>query len=106
MIDSGLLINSPVTREAMRSGISIWGPRVPNLKGKTTRYIPESSNVRLETNAPIPPHILQQNQYIVMCVTVMKVNKIPFMVSIGRVVKYVTCTGLHDLKTLIIVELM
>ena len=37
MIDSRALLNSPITRESVRSSLTIWGPSVVNLRGKNTR---------------------------------------------------------------------
>ena len=34
MIDSGTLLNSPITRKSVRNGLAIWGPSTVNLKRK------------------------------------------------------------------------
>ena len=98
MIDSGALLNSPITRESARAAVGIWGPSVANLKGKTTRSRPDPVNIGAATITLIPPHILEHHKEVTIGVDVMKVNNIPFMVSISRVIKFGTATELDSLK--------
>ena len=37
VIDNKMLNNFPFTRESAKHAMSIWGPSIPNLRGKTTR---------------------------------------------------------------------
>ena len=99
MIDSGSLINSPVTREAVHNTIKMWGPSVPSMKGKTTRSSPDSVDINVEHITIIPPYILENHANIVICVDVMKVNKVPFLVTIGAVVKFGSASELRNMKT-------
>ena len=36
VIDLNILNNSPYTRESAKHAMSVWGPSIPNLRGKTT----------------------------------------------------------------------
>ena len=99
MIDSGALRNSPITRESVRHGLMIWGPNVAHLKGKTTRSRPDAVQITAETITPIPPYIHQAHKELTLCIDVMKVNKIPFLVSITQVIRFGTTTELDNLKT-------
>ena len=99
MIDSGALINSPVTRQAVKDSISIWGNNVHSMKGRTTRSTPDEVNIDASTIVPIPPYILDRHYQIVLCIDVMKVNKIPFLVSTSITIKFGTGAELVNMKT-------
>ena len=104
MIDSGSLLNSPITRESIRDGIAIWGPSVANLKGKTTRSRPDPVRINSSTITTIPPHILQHHGNIILCADIMKVNKIPFLASISQVIKLGSATELTNMQIDTIVD--
>ena len=106
MIDSGSLINSPVTREAVHNTIKMWGPSVPSMKGKTTRSSPDSVDINVEHITIIPPYILENHANIVLCVDVMKVNKVPFLAIIGTIVKFGSVSELRNMKTLTITAVL
>ena len=56
MISSNLLINSPITRKAVRDGIIMWGVSEAHLKGKTVRTTPNAVIVDDMIITPIPPY--------------------------------------------------
>ena len=104
MVDSGALINSTITRESIRDAITICGPSVANLKGKTTRSRPDPVHINTLTITFIPPYILKYHGTIILCIDVLKVNKIPFLASISQVIKMGSATELTNLQVPTIVE--
>ena len=83
MIDSGSLMNCPVTRESVKHSITIWGPSVASMKGRNTRSAPDAVKVDSSTITSVPPHIATHHIRVSIGIDVMKVNKIPFLVSIS-----------------------
>jgi hypothetical protein len=57
----------------------IWGPEIGTLKGKTVRHA--TGRVRADM-LPIPAMIMNTYQKVTLSCDIMKVNKIPFFVSI------------------------
>ena len=55
MLDSNVLKNYPINREAVKNSTKIWDPSVANMKGKTTRSSTEPVVVDGETIHPVPP---------------------------------------------------
>jgi hypothetical protein len=74
----------------------IFGPDVGSLKGKTTRSAPNKVWPGLVS---IPASLLSQYCDVTICADIMFVNKIPFLVTISRSIKFGTaemlssCTG-------------
>ena len=98
MIDSGLLINSPITRKAVRDSIAIWGISEAHLKGKTTRTRGDAVIMNDIEITTIPPHILEHHKNIIIGMDITKVNKIPFLATISRVIKFGTGSELKIQK--------
>ena len=87
-----MLNNSPITRESIKNALAIWGPSVPNLDGKTVRRKGDAVLLNEETITSIPPQILAHHNTIVLGINVVKVNGIPFLATISRVIKLVSTT--------------
>lgn len=104
MIDSNVLINSPITRKSVRDGIIMWGVSEAHLKGKTTRSRPDPVIVDVMSITSIPPYILEQHGSITIGMDVMKVNKASFLVSISRVIRFGTGSELINMKLPSIIE--
>jgi hypothetical protein len=90
------ILNCDVTAQDILNAEDIFGPDVGSLKGKTVRTASEV--VRSGGLVPIPATIMAQYQKIVLCVDVMKVNKMPFLVSISRAIKFGTVAWLKNAK--------
>jgi hypothetical protein len=80
----------------------IFGPDPGSLKGKTTRTA--SDQVRAGGLVPIPITILEHYRKVVLCVDVMKVNKMPFLVTISRAIKFGTVAWLKNAKATTLLE--
>jgi hypothetical protein len=72
----------------------IFGPDIGSLKGKTVRQ--GSDQVRSGNLVPIPALIMKKYQKIILCIDVMKVNKMPFLVTIVRAVDFGTVAWLKN----------
>jgi hypothetical protein len=92
----GRIKNCDVTRQDIVNAEDIFGPDSGSLKGKTVRKA--SDQVRSGGLVPIPATIMDHYRRIVLCVDVMKVNKIPFLVSISRAIKFGTVAWLKNSK--------
>ena len=81
MIQSGLLKNCPVTLADVDNAITIYGPDIASLKGKTTRTTP----ARVRTNIiPVPPVILSRHKLVTVDADIFIVNKLPFFTTLGQ----------------------
>jgi hypothetical protein len=67
------------------------------LKGKTVRKA--SDQVRAGGLVPIPAAIMEHYRRLVLCVDVMKDNKMPFLVTMSRAIKFGTVAWLRNAKS-------
>ena len=98
MIDKKILNNSPITRQSFRHVLVIWVPNVPNIDRKTTRRKGDAVKLNEESIASIPPRILSSHPVVILGMDVVKVNGIPFLATISRVIKLGSATKLPDMK--------
>jgi hypothetical protein len=92
-----LIINCDVTRQEILNAEHIFGPDTGSLKGKTVQKA--SDQVQSGNLVPIPATIMAQYIKVVLCVDFMKVNKMPFIVTISRAIKFGTVAWLKNAKT-------
>jgi hypothetical protein len=85
-----------VTRQDIRSAEHLFGPNTGSLKVKTVRKV--SDQVRSGDLVPISATIMVHYRKVVLCVDVMKVNKMPFLVTISRAIKFGTVAWLKNAK--------
>jgi hypothetical protein len=85
IIKNNLLPNCPITSRDILAADDIFGPDIGSIKGKTTRSTP--SRVR-PGMIDIPADIISHYRDITICADVMFVNKIPFLVTISRSIKF------------------
>ena len=90
------ILNCDVTGQDIMNAEDIFGPDVGSLKGKTVRTTSEM--VRSGVLVPIPMTIMDHYQKVILCVDVMKVNKMPFLVTISRALKFGTVAWLKNAK--------
>jgi hypothetical protein len=89
------LRNNPITRDDVIAADDIFGPNLGSLKGKTVRKASGRVELRM---VPIPAMIMERYRQVTLAGDIMKVNKIPFMVSISSVIKFGTVELLKDQK--------
>lgn len=91
-IDSGLMRNCPITRNAMDIAQNIWGISRPYLQGKSTRQRNQVVELNTEVITPLPPNIINYHSEVVIGMDIMFVNGIPFLTTVSRIIKFGTCT--------------
>ncbi len=84
---SGMILNCPVTLNAVQNAHCIFGPDLAGVRGRTVRRPPDS----VTTNyVQIMCALLERHQQVTLAVDVMFVNGIPFLVSMARGLNLVT----------------
>ena len=95
IVSSNQIPNCPITVQDIKNAEFIWGPELGCLKGKTVRNV--SPQVKVE-NISIPATIMQQYREIILSVDIMKVNNIPFLMTISRHIKFGSAGRLDNMK--------
>ena len=96
LANQGRIKNCEVTRQDIINAEDIFGPDRGSLKGKTVRKALDQ--VRSGGLVPIPATIMAHYRKIVLHIDVMKVNKMPFLVTISRAIKFGTVAWLKNAK--------
>ena len=86
-IENNLLPNCPVNRRDVLRADQIFGPDIGSLKGKTVRRQPPRVEVEEVT---LPVTIKQHYQEVTLGCDIRFVNKIPFLMSISRHIRFGT----------------
>eukprot|EP00956_Cyclotella_meneghiniana_P038398 scaffold153893_cov47-Cyclotella_meneghiniana.AAC.1 len=94
-VKSNLLPNCPVTVQDVRNAEVIWGPDLGSLKGNTVR---RKSPVVTVPTSNIPLGIMQKYRHVTLSTDVMKVNGIPFLMTISKHIKFGSAGRLVDMK--------
>ena len=92
-IENNLLPNCPVNRSDVLRAELIFGPDIGALKGKTVRRQPPRVQVAEVT---IPPTIQQHYRDVMLACDIMYVNKIPFLMSISRHIRFGTAQHIKN----------
>jgi Reverse transcriptase (RNA-dependent DNA polymerase) len=87
------LANCPVTEHDVRVADDIYGPNLGSLKGKTVHR--PSPHVHAGVD-PVPPDILGRHRGVTLAIDIMFVNKIPFLVTLSRNLKFLTVEDLPN----------
>ena len=91
MIRNNIIHNLPVTVEDIDIAEIIFGPDVYTLKGTKMRQRPK---LVVEDFIEIPKELIQNNQYLNMCMDIMFINKQALLTKID---KYILFCGLFPL---------
>jgi hypothetical protein len=93
ILRSNQIKDSPVMVEDAMAAYKIWGPSVAALKGKMVRKKPEPVKTDI---VPIPKEIHELHKEVTLTINIIFVNKIPFFVTLSRVLYFTTVTHLPD----------
>ena len=95
LMDIGIkhLANCPVTRADIIAARDILGPNLGSLKGKTVRHPNEHVPGGMEG---VPHEIMSLHKNVTLCIDIMFINKIPFLVTISRNLKFRTVEALDN----------
>jgi hypothetical protein len=93
ILRSNQIKNSPVTVEDVMVAHKIWGPSVAALKGKTVRKRPEPIKTDIVS---IPKEIHELHKEVTLTINIFFMNKIPFFLTLSRVLYFTTVTNLPD----------
>jgi hypothetical protein len=80
-----MIPNCPITVQDIKNAEFIWGPNLGSLKGKTVWKQP---NAVQTMSHPIPLPIMQQYKNVTQSTDIMKVNGIPFLMTISKHIKF------------------
>ena len=97
IVKKKMIMNFPVTIEDVRRAEKINSPSVQALKGKTIHT--KTSPVVVSDYVAVPHAIFEGNRNVILSVDVMFVNRIPFLTSIIRKLKFTTAETFHNRKT-------
>jgi hypothetical protein len=93
ILRSNQIKNSPVMVEDAMVAYKIWEPSVAALKGKMVRKRPEP----VETDiVSIPKEIRELHKGLTFTIDIFFVNKIPFFLTLSRVLYFTTVSHLPD----------
>ena len=79
------LANCPITRVDIIAAKDILGPNLGSLKGKTVRHPNKHVPGGMEG---VPHEIMSLHKNVTLCIDIMFINKIPFLVTISRNLKF------------------
>ena len=92
-LDNNLLPNCPVNRKDVLRAEQIFGPNIGSLKGKTVRRQPPRVAVE---EVSLPATIHEHYQEVTLACDIMYVNKIPFLMSISRHIRFGTAQHIKN----------
>jgi hypothetical protein len=95
IVENNLLPNCPVTRDDIMAAKQIFGPDLGSLKGKTVHR--KGEHVEYAA-VPIPAIIMAQYRNVIIGADIMVVNKLAFLVTISRNIKFSTAELIPDQK--------
>ena len=92
-IENNLLPNCPVNCRDVLRAEQIFGPDLGALKRKTVRRQPPRVEVE---EISLPPTIQQHYQEVTLACDIMYVNKIPFLMSVSRHLRFGTAQHIKN----------
>ena len=87
MVSYNMILNFPVTPQDIKSNDKIFGPDVPYMKGNSIRRLPEAV---VSDYFNIPKDILSMNTGLEVSINFMFINKLAFLVSVSKQLRFTT----------------
>ena len=101
-MENNLIPNCPVTRRDIVTAEHIFEPDARSLKGKTMRKWP--IGVGLYNHTPIPSGIIKQYHDVISAVDILYTNKLPFIATISRYIRFGTVEFLRNQQATMLTE--
>eukprot|EP00957_Ditylum_brightwellii_P134473 10251717-Ditylum_brightwellii.AAC.2 len=95
MVRINLLPNLPVSGKDINNAEFVFGPDVGALTGKTIQNTPEP--VRTDY-IELPQELIDLHQEVTMAADILYINKIPFLTSVLRNIKFTTAQEINNRK--------
>ena len=95
IVAAGMVRNSPVTLQDIKNCETIYGKDVAALKGKTVRKQPKSVATDI---VKVPKEFLKLHNEVEVDMDIFFVNKIPFFISLSKVIYFTAITHLANRK--------
>jgi hypothetical protein len=95
IVEHNHLMDCLIVRKDVLAADDIFGPNVGSLKGKMVRQ--GGIHVSPEYHQ-VPMTIMEKYQNLTICIDVMFVNKLPFLITISRNIKFGTVEALKNRK--------
>jgi hypothetical protein len=95
ILSGNFLQNCPVTAADAKRALTIYGPDIATLKGKTTRT-EAAEHVPTFDAIPLPPTILEHHKNVTLCVDFFFVQGLVFMHTISRGIGFCTVSRVNE----------
>ena len=95
MVRGNMLKKIPISVTDIKNGHIIFGPNIGSLRGKTVR---KKTETVMTDYVEIPKQIKDKMKTIELTVYVMFVNNTPFVISLGKNMKFTTIENVVDHK--------
>jgi hypothetical protein len=95
IVKENLLKNCPITTDDIMAAEDMLGTNVQSLRGKQVRCGRQHVVIGRQD---VPRTIMEGYKNVTLCIDIMFVNKIPFLVTISRGIKFSTVETLTDRK--------
>eukprot|EP00957_Ditylum_brightwellii_P096621 7358931-Ditylum_brightwellii.AAC.1 len=104
MVKLNLIKNCPITAEGIKNADIIFGKYLGSIKGKTTRKTPKPV---VHDYIHVPPELLELHHDVILSMDIMFVNKLLFLTSVTKNIKFTTVQklGSRAIKNIYLTEL-